>query len=115
PVDLEPAVAGFPYRYATIAFATSDSAAVDVGTKQFNSGVPGFTVLQFFKTGGGLPNPNLHPLTFEVVRTVAWNDPAHLDDSVPAVIGNALTRPAHNDPTGKNGFVYFERAFYDGA
>ena len=49
-----------------------------------------------------------------MVRTVAWNDPAFLTDNQPAVIGDSLARTTHNDPTGKNGYVYFERAFYDG-
>jgi len=114
PVDLEPAVAGFPYRFLYLAFTTINGASVDASSKQFSAGQPGFTVLQFLNTDGQLPNPSIHPSVFEVVRTVSWNDPAYLDDNQPAVIGKALTRPAHNDPTGKNGYVYFESAFYDG-
>jgi hypothetical protein len=115
PVELEPAVPGFPLRFLDLAFSTVPNAAVDAATKTFTATNNGWSVLQFLNTGGALPDPTIHPSVFEVVRTVSWNDPTHLDDNNPAVIGEALTRPEHNDPTGKNGYVHFERAFYDGA
>jgi hypothetical protein len=114
PAELEPNVPAFPYRFANLAFTEINGAAVDAATKQFNAAEPGWSVLQFFNTGGVLPNPNTHPMVFEVVRTVHWNNPAHLDDSVPAVIGDTLARAGHNDRTGKSGYVYFARSFYDG-
>ncbi len=114
PVELEPNVTGFPLRFANLAFTEINGADVDAATKQFNAAEPGWSVLQFFNTGGVLPNPNTHPMVFEVVRTVHWNNPAHLDDNVPAVIGDTLTRAGHNDRTGKSGYVYFARSFYDG-
>ena len=113
PVELEPAAAGFRLRYLNLAFATANG-AVDAGTKTFIAPTNGWTVLQFLDTGGALPDPSIHPSVFEVVRSILWNDPAYLVDNQPATIGEALTRATHNDPTGKNGHVYFERAFYDG-
>jgi hypothetical protein len=115
PVELEPDAAGFTHRFLNLAFTTVSGATVEAGNRKFHAPQPGWTVLQFLDTGGELADPTLHPSRFEVVRTVLWNNPAHLLDNRPATIGTALTHPAHNDPTGKNGFVYFERAFYDGA
>jgi hypothetical protein len=110
PVDLEPAVTNFPYRFVNIAFTTIDSANVESGGKHFSAGQEGWTVLHFLNTGGQDPDPNLHPSRFEVPQTVLATDLKAL----PATIGTPLTHPSHNDPTGKNGFVYFEKAFYDG-
>jgi hypothetical protein len=110
PVELEPAVSGFPYRFVQIAFSTISGASVDSGTKQFTAGQEGWTVLQFLDTGGQLPDPTIHPSRFEVPKTILPN----ATNLEPATIGTALTHSSHNDPTGKNGFVYFERAFYDG-
>ncbi len=114
PVELEPALAGFPLKFINIAFTTSPGASVDAGSKQFSATQPGWTVLMFMDSGGELPDPEVHPTRFEVVRTVNWNDPAHLVDNQPAVIGVALQNLQHSDSTGKNGYVHFEKSFYDG-
>jgi hypothetical protein len=110
PVELEPAVSGFPYRFVQIAFTTINGASVESGSKQFTARQEGWTVLQFLDTGGQLPDPTIHPSRFEVPKTILLN----ATNPEPATIGTALTPASHNDPTGKNGFVYFERAFYDG-
>jgi hypothetical protein len=114
PAELEPNVAGFPLKFLNLSFTTVPGANVDAGTKQFQAAQPGWSVIQLLDTGGEIPNPTLHRSVFEVVKTVLWNDPAYLRDNQPAVIGTALSHPAHHDPTGKNGYVFFERAFYDG-
>jgi Concanavalin A-like lectin/glucanases superfamily/Pentaxin family len=114
PVELEPRP-DFPFKIQSIAFTTINGAAFDAGFKVFNAPQPGWTVLHFLETGGTPGDITVHPSVFEVVRTVAWNDPARLRDNQPAVIGEALPRGSHDDPTGKNGFVYFERAYYDGS
>ncbi len=114
PADLEPDIAGYPYRFVNLAFTTINGAGVEASSKQFTAPQPGWTVLQFLDTGGALPDPNIHPSKFEVVKTVLWDDPAYLLDNQPATIGSALSSAAQNDATGKNGFVFFENAFYDG-
>ncbi len=113
PVELEPAVTGFPYRFVNLAFSTASGANVESATKQFSCVSTGWTVLQFLNTGGALPDPTVHPSRFEVPRTILWNA-TNLVDNQPATIGTALTHPSHNDPSRKNGFIYFERSFYDG-
>jgi hypothetical protein len=115
PVELEPAVAGFPYRYLNLSFTTSTGASVDSTSKQLTAAQAGRTVIQFLDTGGELPNPTLHPSRFEVILTVPWHSQDHLVDNQAATIGTALSHPDHNDPTGKNGYVLFERSFFDGA
>jgi hypothetical protein len=113
--ELEPAVAGFPLKFVNLAFTTINDASVDASTKLFTASQSGWTVLQFLDSQGEAPNPLVHPSVFQVVRTLPWNDATLLDDNVPAPIGTAITRSTHRDPTGKNGYVFFEKAFYDGA
>lgn len=114
PATLEPATPGFPLKFINLSFTTINGASVDASTKLFTASQPGWSVLQFLDTGGNLPDPTIHPSKFEVVKTVNWNDPQYLLDNQPAVIGTPLTRATHADPEEKNGFVYFENAFYDG-
>jgi hypothetical protein len=113
PVELEPAVTNYPYRFPTIAFSTIAGADIEPGAKRFNAPAEGWTVLQLLKTGGETPNPSVHPIRFQVARTILWNG-TNLVDNQTATIGAAVTDSLHNDPTGKNGFVYFEKALYDG-
>ncbi|HEX5218398.1 MAG TPA: LamG-like jellyroll fold domain-containing protein [Verrucomicrobiae bacterium] len=114
PAELEPATGSFPLKFLNLAFTTINGAAVDASTKLFTAAQPGWSVLHFLDTGGQPPNPAVHPSKFEVVRTVNWNDPQHLTNNQTAIIGTPLTHPTHSDPAGKNGFVYFTNAFYDG-
>lgn len=115
PAELEPDVAGFPLRFLSVAFTTAAGAGVDAATRQFTATGPGWTVLQLLETGGELPNPAAHPSRFEVVRTHPWTNHPNLVENEPAEIGKELTHPAHQDDTGGNGFVFFERACFDGA
>ncbi|MES2923510.1 MAG: LamG-like jellyroll fold domain-containing protein [Verrucomicrobiota bacterium] len=118
PVELQPAVTGFPYRFNSISLSTGVGVAVDGSpTKVFTAANPGLSVLQFFDNEGEESPVTLKPLHFEVVRTVPWDDgvskPAVNTQS--ATIGTELGNPEHNDPTGKNGFVVLTGAAYDGA
>jgi hypothetical protein len=115
PVELEPAVAGFPLRFLNMPFTTIPGAQVDSASKSFTAGERGWSVIHFLDSGGQLPNPSIHPSRFDVVRTLRWNDAeAKLNDGLPASIGSALGNPQHQDPTGKNGYVFHPRAAYDG-
>ncbi len=124
PVELDPQNVGFRFKYLGQPYSSSAGAAVDASTLVFNATQPGYTVLQFLRTEGYQPDPLTQPSVFEVVRTVAWNDAVYLaNDS--AVVGTTITGPrpisgapawsGHNDPTGKNGFVLFANALYDGS
>lgn len=116
PVELEAAAPGFGLRFLNMPFTTSPGAQIDSASKSFSASEPGWSVIQFLDSGGQLPNPSIHPSRFDVVRTLRWDAPeAMLNDGLPAFIGSALTNPQHQDPSGKNGYVFFERAAYDGA
>jgi hypothetical protein len=40
-----------------------------------------------------------NPIRFQFVRTIRWDDPGHLHDDVPAIIGQPITDPAdYHDP-----------------
>jgi len=115
PAELEPAVPGFPLRFLNLSFSSISGASVDASAKVFTAPAPGWSVLQFLDSGGNLPDPLIHPSKFEVVKTINWNDSQYLLDNQPAEIGQVLAFPTHEDPTQKNGFVYFQNSFYDGA
>ena len=53
--------------------------------------------------------PHHSPSVFQVVRSVAWNDPYYLSNNIPAVIGTAITNPTHFDYAGRNGYVFFQK------
>lgn len=115
PVNLEPQGWGFAYSFQQLHHTSAGDGQADAGTKIFNASRPGYSVLGYLKTDGLMPNPDVHPPYFEVVRTVAWNDPKYLLDLQPAVIGTPVTFAEHDDYPGLNGFVIFDKAFYDGA
>lgn len=115
PVEIEPKVTGFAHTFLNLLYTTSPGAAVDAGTKVFNASQPGYSVLLYLKTDGLQPDPNVHKAYFEVVRSVLWNNPAHLLDLQPWPIGTPVTSSFHTGLPGRNGHVFFENAFYDGA
>ena len=114
PVEIEPDAGGFAYSFQQQYHTTSADAQVDGGTKVFNATQPGYTVLGYLKNNGVTPNPEVHLPYFEVVRTVLWNDQRYLLDLQPADIGTPLTFAGHDDYPGRNGFMIFPNAFYDG-
>ena len=114
PVELEP-LPNFPYTFLNLLYSTTPEANVDAGTRVFTSAQPGHSVLLYLKTDGLTPNPDIHRPYFEVVRSVLWNHPQHLIDLQPWSIGTPITDSFHADHPGRNGHVFFENAFYDGA
>ena len=107
-----PAASPVALSYGGIRYTTN--AATDA-TKTFAAASPGYSVLLYAK--GPNPDTTQFGAVLQVVKTVPWNDPAYLVDNQPATIGQKITAAAcvHDDPTGKNGFVFFENAPYDGA
>jgi hypothetical protein len=115
PVELEPALPDFQFKFLNLSFTDIADAMVDASARQFTASQPGWSVLHFLHDTNNIPDAEEDPSVFQVVRTKTWDDPDCLDDSEPAFIGQELERLNHNDPTGKNGYVFFERSFYDGA
>lgn len=115
PVQVEPAQPGFQYGFVNLIYTTADGAQVDGSSKIFTSPSTGFSVLQYLKTGGRVPNAQLQPHEFRVARSVLWNDPLHLVTNVAWTIGVPLTNALHGDYPGLNGYPFFTNAPYDGA
>ena len=105
---------GLPYTFLEIRYNTS-GASVD-GQKIFRTTQAGRNVIIYLFTDGQAPDPVLHPPSFEIFETVAWDDTAVLTDAHPALIGEELSGIpfGHHDPEGKNGYAFFRRGPYDG-
>jgi probable HAF family extracellular repeat protein len=116
PVAVEPGGVGFQYGFQEITFETTSGAAlVDPTSKTFNSTATGYSVLYYLHTKGNpTPDPGSQSPYFDVIRTVPWDDPAHLRAGQ-ASIGSRVTDPGHFDYSRRNGWVLNELAPYDGA
>jgi hypothetical protein len=109
PVEIAGPGVGLGYTYAAVAFTTNNATVIPVTREAqqfhiFQATNSGLSVLRFSQPGG--------EALFEIVHSRRLQD---LWVNEPAIIGTAVQRLSHRDPTGKNGFVYFEKAFYDGA
>ncbi|HEX5219301.1 MAG TPA: LamG-like jellyroll fold domain-containing protein [Verrucomicrobiae bacterium] len=122
PVELRPVTPTSPYRPVAMSYSTSAGATFDPSTSTFNAATPGYSVIRYLLAPeipiDGSPDILTHSNYFEVVRTVAWNDPAYLRDSLPATVGVKASDPrgtsvATNSP--KSGWTIFPTAPYDGA
>ena len=80
---------------------------------------PGEVVLLYYKTGDAdvIGNGNDHSPYFVTVQTVAWNDERvnqTSDRDVLHDIGQRIDDIRHQDPSGLNGHIVFEKGPYDG-
>lgn len=114
PVQVEPDQPGFQHGFVNVIYTTADGALANGASKIFTSPSPGFSVLQYLKTGGRAPNSELQPHEFKVARSVSWNDPLYLAPNVAWTVGVPLTNAGHSDYPGLNGFTFFTNAPYDG-
>ena len=85
---------------------------IPVENPEFNPPSPGRSLLRF---SGGANDPPL----FVVVNSVRWNEGTL--DELSVNIGKDIKSPKdqsgqdiHQDPEGKNGYVFFEKGYYDG-
>jgi subtilisin-like proprotein convertase family protein len=120
PVEVEPLTESSPYRAVAMSYTTVPSAVYDQGTKALTLNQPGYTVIRYLiapETAlGSSPDPGTHSNYFQIVRSVAWNDPAFLVNNA-AVVGTKVSDPrgasvATNSP--KSGWVVNAIAPYDG-
>jgi hypothetical protein len=57
--------------------------------------------------------PEAAPIFFQVVKSIAWNDPAYLHDKVPAPVGAEITdRFGYHNASCGGPFVYWPNSFY---
>lgn len=115
PVEIEPAVPGFPFSFLSLIHTTSLGAGVDPTSKVFTSTNEGYSVVGYLKTGGATPDVSIHPPRFDVARTYLYNDPSQLVSNQPWDIGTPVVSPFHRDYAGRNGFVFFTNAPHDAA
>ena len=115
PVELEPGIPGFAYKQLGLAF-TTNSAVIDSSSYVFTANAPGYSIIRYIESTGDR-NPLAHPNRYIVVRTVLRDDPEISTAEQPATLGVPIVPPGsigHVDPEGKNGYVLFEKAPYDG-
>lgn len=124
PVDIEPVGSGIAYSTSaqlSIADRSTD-ATVTVGGEyqsRFTATDPGYSVLLYT---GFPPSRDLqtHPPIIQIVRTLPYDTGISVGgqqvftDAVPCEIGKEIVEPTHEDHDGKNGFVIFDRAYFDG-
>jgi probable HAF family extracellular repeat protein len=111
-----PANTPFNYNFQSVMYSTSANTAVDQ-SGVFTCPTNAYSVLRYITIGPGEqpPYPVDAPNVFEVIRSVAWNDPYYLlSNNVPAVIGTPITNATHFDYAGRNGYVFFQKTPYDG-
>jgi hypothetical protein len=77
------------------------------GKKAFAATGPGRSLLLL--STGAIASTN--DVFFQLVKTVAWNDPAHLQDNVPTVIGQEITSTNHHPAAGAP-FAYWANSHY---
>ncbi len=109
--DCAPLTGDALWTFAGILYRSSDSdAQVDAATKVFTA-TAGWSTLLF--SNGPTPNPDNSDVAIVVVRTF---DPLMAISGQPesCIIGSALDNPDHMDPNGKNGWVVFDKAHFDG-
>ena len=124
PVDIEPAGSNIAFS-SQVTLSVSDrssDASVTVGGEfqsRFNATAPGYSVLLFTDTP---PSRDLqtHVPVIQIVRTLAYDTGVSIagqpvfTDAVICTIGQEIVEPTHEEHGGKNGFVIFNRAYFDG-
>ncbi|MEM7230625.1 MAG: SBBP repeat-containing protein [Planctomycetota bacterium] len=111
PVDLEREDTIASFRFSELHY--SESNATVTPENQFNAMIPGYAVLRFAAGPDSDPSCGETGPAFEVVRTVTWDD-SSFRTTASCEIPEAIADSAHTDPSGKNGYVLFENAHYDG-
>ena len=106
PVDLS---GGGVYKSAVLEATTTDADPLTVSSNRvFSAQTPGLSLLML---SSGDPASNA--IRFQLVRTVAWNDPAYLYDHAPATVGQPIADPAgFFDPSAGSPQVVLSNAVY---
>lgn len=124
PVDIEPA--GSNFSFSTLVSMQGGDAAEGA-----NVNVGGLNQARFSATGAGFSvllyaddpvsrDINAEPVFIQPVQTVAYDTNVQLDgvpvftDGAACTIGTEIVEPTHEEHGGRNGFVIFERAYFDG-
>ncbi|MCK6500595.1 MAG: hypothetical protein L6Q38_14060, partial [Nitrospira sp.] len=116
PTDLELPASDSPLSFHGIAYSENQATVTtvvdlaDPARTLFQATLTGFSTLRFLETRGATADPSLQPVRFEVVQTLPWNHPdLHASNTV-AFVGQPLSNPRHEDPSGRQGYVLHSRA-----
>lgn len=88
----------------------SENAATSANSV-FEAGSSGKSVLLFVEGTGTIYTK---PVKFTVVDTFSWETAPYTVFGGACEVGKTLTDASHRDPEGKEGFVFYEKAYYDG-
>ena len=126
PADVETAVAGLSVVTTVNIYdaeGSSDGSVTIQGEHDsvFTASDPGFSTILFVESTTSR-NPNEHPLYVQLVYTVPYDTTLTVDgnaiftDNALCTIGTEITGNAfgHEEFGDKNGYVLFERSYYDG-
>ncbi|MBN2507354.1 MAG: carboxypeptidase regulatory-like domain-containing protein [Verrucomicrobia bacterium] len=94
PVELEPPeVPGFPYGFFAVPFTSAGVVNVDAASGIFNAPRRGYSVLQYYVTGGAPLDPQRQRVYLRVVKSLEWKDPPFDTEKnpTPCAIGQAIT------------------------
>ncbi len=112
PTELQPSTTTYSYTgIQRTGNGATDTDKTATGGSLFNAAKEGYSVIRYGNGGFDLLN---FPVAFEVVKTYLWDNNVVFQDDASCTVGQRITDFVHNDPLGKNGFVYFNKAFYDG-
>ena len=115
PVEVEPQGVPFGYSFQNVEYLAGSGGAVEPNTKVFRATSPGYTVLRYLDLGSdGIADPLSDNLVFDVVRTHLYTNSV-VYAQTDWVVGETIRDSSHYDYLGKNGFVLFEKALYDGS
>lgn len=124
PVDIEPAGSNFSFANL-VNLTTGDRApgaeATVGGPNQarFSTTGAGYSVL-IYADDPSSRDINAKPIVVQVVRSVPYDTSIQVDgvpvytNGATCTIGTEIVEPSHQEHGGRNGFVVFERAYFDG-
>jgi hypothetical protein len=118
PVQADPLDANSPYRAVGVKYPLAGT-SFDPTTKTFRETQTNYSVIHYvlapnLAPGALVPNPGDYSNYFQVVRSIAWNDPA-LGTNLSLNVGTTVSDPRGITNSPKSGFVIFTNAPYDGA
>ncbi|MCB1008629.1 MAG: hypothetical protein KDB94_07025, partial [Acidobacteria bacterium] len=129
PVDIEPSASGISFALRVEPRRSEMSSDSNVnpggpGQAVFSATDPGFSVLVFADDPSSR-NINSDPVIISVIRSLSYDTTVQIERTGPVLesifkdaaaceIGQEIVDPTHQEYGGKNGYVIFERAYFDG-
>jgi probable HAF family extracellular repeat protein len=115
PVLVAPEKAPWPYSFFQQAYSDVPGAELDQQVKKFTTPTNsiGYTVWHYLRTDGLPTDPNTQTNFFTVVRTYTVPQLLSNKTDIAWPIGDAIFDPDHQEFSGRNGYVFYEKSAYD--